>query len=169
MKHLFLDSHPLSLLSKPNITPDVAAILTWFHSIRTAGHSVYIPEVIDYEVRRELVRSGRTLSVTRLDLLKLTATLRSDQLPSDAPCGGSVGTGAECRSIYRRPEETGHRCHSRRTDSDSRHNVRVAYQRLCDNNVERRASFPLRRRCGRVDEFYPVNGTRWLFVPCRFL
>jgi predicted nucleic acid-binding protein len=74
MKHLFLDSYPMSLLAKPNTTPDVAAILTWFHSIRAAGHLLYIPEVIDYEVRRELVRAGKTSSVTRLDLLKLTAT-----------------------------------------------------------------------------------------------
>lgn len=35
-----------------------------------AGHHLYVPEVIDYELRRELLRAGKTTSITRLDGLK---------------------------------------------------------------------------------------------------
>ena len=39
-----------------------------------AGHTFYIPEVIDYEIRRELIRAGKTQSIANLDTLKTTAT-----------------------------------------------------------------------------------------------
>lgn len=35
-----------------------------------AGHTIYIPEVIDYELRRELLRANKTNSVRKLDGLK---------------------------------------------------------------------------------------------------
>jgi len=35
-----------------------------------AGHRVYLPEVADYEVRRELVRAGKAAGVLRLDRLQ---------------------------------------------------------------------------------------------------
>ena len=39
-----------------------------------AGHRIIIPEIIDYEVRRELLRSGKTASVAELDNLKAVFT-----------------------------------------------------------------------------------------------
>src|SRR6185437_5183074 len=44
----------------------------WGRACLAAGHHIYIPEVIDYELRRELLRAGKTLSVARLDGLKAT-------------------------------------------------------------------------------------------------
>jgi predicted nucleic acid-binding protein len=35
-----------------------------------AGHKLYIPEVIDYELRRELLRVGKVRGIARLDGLK---------------------------------------------------------------------------------------------------
>ncbi|MBR8832974.1 MAG: nuclease [Stigonema ocellatum SAG 48.90 = DSM 106950] len=35
-----------------------------------SGHQLYIPEVIDYEIRRELVRAGKTTGIAKLDSLK---------------------------------------------------------------------------------------------------
>ena len=64
--HLFLDSEPAGLLSNPIIKPDVAAISHWLAQMDAAGHHVYLPEVIDYELRRELIRAGKTNSVTKL-------------------------------------------------------------------------------------------------------
>ncbi len=74
MKHIFMDSSPLSLMSQPGMNPNALQIAIWKQDLQSAGHSFYIPEVIDYEVRRELVRAGKTQGITNLDLLKLTAT-----------------------------------------------------------------------------------------------
>lgn len=38
----------------------------------TAGVPVYLPEIADYEVRRELLRAGKISSISRLDLLVST-------------------------------------------------------------------------------------------------
>jgi predicted nucleic acid-binding protein len=69
MTHIFLDSSPLGLLSKPTANAEVAAITQWAMNCLAAGHRIYIPEVIDYELRRELPRSGKTTSVAKLDSL----------------------------------------------------------------------------------------------------
>ncbi|HLK58776.1 MAG TPA: hypothetical protein VKU00_19545 [Chthonomonadaceae bacterium] len=42
-------------------------------TLLTNGVRVYIPEVADYEVRRELIRAGKTSGVTRLNVLKSLA------------------------------------------------------------------------------------------------
>jgi len=49
--HILLDSFPLGALSHP--APDIG-IVKWVAACRSAGHKLYVPEVIDYEVRREL-------------------------------------------------------------------------------------------------------------------
>lgn len=70
MKIIFLDSHPLSTIADPQVTPGVAAITRWALSLLAAGHRIYVPEVIDYELRRELVRAGKTASLRELDAQK---------------------------------------------------------------------------------------------------
>jgi predicted nucleic acid-binding protein len=70
IRHILLDSSPLGLLCHPARTADVIAITQWSKSCLAAGHRIYIPEVIDYELRRELLRAGKTESVTELDGLK---------------------------------------------------------------------------------------------------
>jgi len=67
---VFLDSHPLSTLADPNVTPTVAAITHWALSLLAAGHRIYVPEIIDYELRRELVRAGKAAGLRELDDLK---------------------------------------------------------------------------------------------------
>lgn len=70
MRHIVLDSSPLGLLSNPAANANVLAISQWSRDCIAAGHKLYIPEVIDYELRRELVRAGKTKSLTKLDSLK---------------------------------------------------------------------------------------------------
>ena len=67
MLHILLDSYPLGALSHPK--PDVG-IVKWVAACRNAGHEIYVPEVIDYEVRRELLRANKTTGVANLDALK---------------------------------------------------------------------------------------------------
>jgi predicted nucleic acid-binding protein len=41
----------------------------WLASLLAAGRRVLVPEITDYEVRRELLRIGRRAAVVRLDAL----------------------------------------------------------------------------------------------------
>jgi len=68
--HIVLDSAPLGLLSSPSGSAEVLAIAQWSRFCLVAGHRIYIPEVIDYEVRRELLHAGKTNGIDRLDNLK---------------------------------------------------------------------------------------------------
>ena len=70
MKIIFLDSSSLSALSEPISSPTVVAISLWANSHLAIGNRICVPEVIDYELRRELVRSGKTASVLELNALK---------------------------------------------------------------------------------------------------
>jgi predicted nucleic acid-binding protein len=67
MLHILLDSYPLGALSHPQ--PDIN-IVRWAAACQTAGHRIYVPEVIDYEVRRELLRARKYSGVRNLDALK---------------------------------------------------------------------------------------------------
>jgi hypothetical protein len=67
-----LDSTPLGLLANP--TPGVLAARCqrWAADLAAAGVRVLVPEMADYEVRRELLRAGRQTSVDQLDQLATT-------------------------------------------------------------------------------------------------
>ncbi len=65
--HILLDSSPLGALSHPK--PD-AGIVRWAAACQKAGHEIYVPEVIDYEIRRELLRANKKAGVANLDALK---------------------------------------------------------------------------------------------------
>ena len=66
---VLLDAGPLGMISHPRVTSEVAA---WLAGLVGAGVEVLIPEIADYEVRRELLRAGRSKGVERLDELKAT-------------------------------------------------------------------------------------------------
>jgi predicted nucleic acid-binding protein len=75
-----LDSSPLSLLCHQNTSlPAVREIRSWVRTQTATGAVIYVPEIADYELRRELLRAGKTASLRRLDAL--TAGL--DYLPLD--------------------------------------------------------------------------------------
>ena len=69
--HILLDSSPLGLLSQP-VRGTALPIAQWAAACLAAGHELYVPEVIDYELRRELLRAGKVNSVRELDRLKST-------------------------------------------------------------------------------------------------
>ncbi len=66
---LVLDSGPLGLLSNPTQRHPAVAAWEWANSRLDAGDVFSVPEIADYEVRRELIRAGQTRGVQRLDLL----------------------------------------------------------------------------------------------------
>ena len=68
--HILLDSYPLGLLSTPVRSNATVPVANWTADCVEAGHEIYIPEVIDYELRRELLRAKKNSSITTLDSLR---------------------------------------------------------------------------------------------------
>ena len=66
---VLLDAGPLGIASHPRPSPE---ILAWTSQLLAAGVELRVPEIADYEVRRELLRSNRLRGVERLDALKAT-------------------------------------------------------------------------------------------------
>ena len=67
-----LDSGPLGLLSaatKQTGSPNDCQ--AWAAQLIVLSHTIIIPEISDYEVRRELIRAGLYESVDRLNLLQV--------------------------------------------------------------------------------------------------
>jgi predicted nucleic acid-binding protein len=64
---VLLDAGPLGMVGHPRPAKDIMA---WLARLLAGGVRVLVPEIADYEVRRELLRAGLTKSVRRLDQLK---------------------------------------------------------------------------------------------------
>lgn len=66
-RFLVLDSGPLGLLTHPQRNAEVVAITDWLSQCLRAGNRVIVPAIVYYEVKRELLRAGKSVSVLRLD------------------------------------------------------------------------------------------------------
>ncbi|MEG4058170.1 MULTISPECIES: nucleic acid-binding protein [unclassified Microcoleus] len=68
---VFLDSGPLGIVTNPKATsPLYQEGKLWLQSLPLKGYIVILPEIADYEVRRELIRAGKAAGIRRLDELK---------------------------------------------------------------------------------------------------
>jgi hypothetical protein len=72
-----LETGPLGITTNPRQTPEVVACTAWLRSILAAGARVVLPEIVDYGLRRELLRAGKQNGLRRLD----TATCTLDYVP----------------------------------------------------------------------------------------
>ena len=117
---LVLDSGPLGLLSNPSTRRPARDAQEWARKRLVGGDHLLVPEIADYEVRRELIRAGRAPGLARLDELcdglgylplttavmrsaaDLWAKARNDGLPTarDAAIDGDVILAAQAQSIY---------------------------------------------------------------------
>ena len=68
---VLLDSGPLGLLSDPKPSPRVLACGQWSRALLAAGSRLLIPEIVDYEVRRELLRAKKMKGLAALDALAM--------------------------------------------------------------------------------------------------
>ncbi|HJY84105.1 MAG TPA: nuclease [Candidatus Binatia bacterium] len=66
-KVVLLDAGPLGMVTHPRKNPEIKA---WLQQLLRRGVVVMVPEIADYEVRRELLRAGKRKGVARLDALK---------------------------------------------------------------------------------------------------
>ena len=70
MRLVITDAGPLGQLSNPRATAVNIRCWQWVNSLLAAGVRVIVPEIADYEVRRELLRVGATVGLARLDSVK---------------------------------------------------------------------------------------------------
>lgn len=66
---VLLDSGPLGLLCHTRRSSLTVGCQQWLAALLAAGRRVIVPEINDYEVRRELLRIGRQAAIVRLDAL----------------------------------------------------------------------------------------------------
>ena len=72
---VLLDSGPLGMVTTPKAkSPIYQECKRWFNSLEPKGYTVVLPEIADYEVRRELLRAGKVAGIRRLDQLKAAIT-----------------------------------------------------------------------------------------------
>ncbi len=67
---VLLDSGPLGMVTNPKATQLTFECTQWLKGLLLQGFRVAIPEIIDYEIRRELLRAGKSAGLARLDALK---------------------------------------------------------------------------------------------------
>lgn len=66
---VLLDAGLIGLVTNPKQSPESAACIQWLQGLVASGVPVVVPGISDYEVRRELLRAGRTRGLARLDEL----------------------------------------------------------------------------------------------------
>jgi len=69
VKTVLLDGGPLGLVTNPKRSPISLACTRWLQALITAGNRVIIPEIVDYELRRELIRAKKPVGIAQLDAL----------------------------------------------------------------------------------------------------
>ncbi|NER25136.1 MAG: type II toxin-antitoxin system VapC family toxin [Symploca sp. SIO1B1] len=72
---VLLDSGLLGMVTTPKAkSPIYQECKLWFNSLGTKGYTVVLPEIADYQVRRELLSAGQMVAVRRLNQLKAIVT-----------------------------------------------------------------------------------------------
>lgn len=70
-KPILLDTGPLGMITHPRPNPE---LFSWLTRMLREGTEVIVPEIMDYELRRNLLLEGLMDSVGRLDQLKAVLT-----------------------------------------------------------------------------------------------
>ena len=70
LRAIVLDAGPLGLLANPKASADGLACHQWVRGHIAVGVEVFLPEIVDYEVRRELLQARLPKSVAALDILQ---------------------------------------------------------------------------------------------------
>ena len=65
---LFLDSGPLGLLTHPQRSVEAINVTDWLSRCLLSGSRVIVPAIVYYELKRELLRARKGVSLGRLDV-----------------------------------------------------------------------------------------------------
>lgn len=66
---VLLDSGPRGFVTNPKKTPKNVDCALWLERLLLHGVRVIVPEIADYEVRRELIRANKIKGLARLDAI----------------------------------------------------------------------------------------------------
>ncbi|WP_193198794.1 nuclease [Nostoc sp. MG11] len=66
---ILLDAGPIGLVTNLKLSSESVACAQWVQTLIALGSRVIIPEIADYEVRRELLRANKVRGVARLNEL----------------------------------------------------------------------------------------------------
>ena len=94
---IVLDSSPLSLLTQRSGVPLADECKRWASKHASAGVRLLIPEIVDYELRRELLRLNRSTSLARLDALQRHGALLYQPLTTATLRHAATRDGEACR------------------------------------------------------------------------
>lgn len=64
---ILLDTGVLSLITNPRLSSESIACNQWLQTHITLDNHAIIPEIADYEIRRELLRANKRKGLARLD------------------------------------------------------------------------------------------------------
>lgn len=67
---VLLDSGPLGILTNPKPSDLTLECRLWLESLWSKNYRVILPEIVDYEVRRELLRANKQAGIIRLNQFK---------------------------------------------------------------------------------------------------
>ena len=80
---VILDAGPLGMVAHPKADAENRKAAKWLKALLTAGTQVIIPEIADYEVRRELLRARKGAAAARLD--QFNSSVPGRYLPLTTP------------------------------------------------------------------------------------
>lgn len=69
-KVIILDSTPVGLITNPKASPLAKDCQEWFNILLSRGYNVILSEIVDYVIRRELLRAKKLSGIRRLNQLK---------------------------------------------------------------------------------------------------
>ena len=67
---ILLDSTPLGMVTNPKQTVENESCRLWLRNLLSQDIDVIVPEITDYEVRRELLRAKKSNGIKRLNALR---------------------------------------------------------------------------------------------------
>lgn len=71
-KVILLDSAIVGMVTNPKVTASNLECRYWLDALQKKGYILILPEIIDYEIRRELLRAGKVKGIRKLNQLKAT-------------------------------------------------------------------------------------------------
>ncbi len=74
-KLILLDTNILGMVTNPKSSSQICQeCKNWLDDLPLKGYKIALPEIADYEIRRELIRANKTSGIQRLNQLKSILT-----------------------------------------------------------------------------------------------